>query len=183
MLMSTKLANRILAVEIRAARLGYAVLESPKYLRDFGAATFQSPRAIRSRITRLLRLYQPSVLVLQGAGRRYPRDMRIRKTIARVVRNEAIKAGVSSIRISEQAFKSFFKLYACRDKYEVAALIATWFPELAWRVPPSTLSFYDPEPRQMLYFDSIALAVAYFELSAKSEQSMIDDELLSPASK
>jgi len=54
--MSTTQPNRILAVEIRAGRLGYAVLETPNQLRDFGAAWFDAPVAARSRVARLLRL-------------------------------------------------------------------------------------------------------------------------------
>lgn len=162
--------NRILAVQIRAARLGYAVFESPKQLRDFGAASFPIAATDRSRVTRLFRLYRPVVLVLPGAGSRYPRDMRIRRAIARIVHNEARKAHVPTARVSEKSFKSFFAQYSCRDKYHIAAVIAGRFPELAWRVPPP-LDFYDPEPRQMLYFDSIALGMAYLELTGQPEQT------------
>jgi hypothetical protein len=183
MLMSTLQPNRILAVEIRAARLGYAVIESPKELRDFGAASFVSGTSARSRIARLLGLYSPSVLVLRGAGSRYPRDMQVRKAVARIVRSEARKAGVSTVRVSESEFKTFFEPHSFRDKYDIAAVIAGWFPELAWRVPPP-VDFYDPEPRQMLYFDSIALGIAYLELAAKPGfQNINDDGILSPASK
>ncbi len=91
--------NRILAVEIRAARLGYAVLESPNQLRDFGARLFTSPHDARRRVARLLRTYRPSVLVLAGAGARYPRDMQSRKAVARIGKGEAKKLGIPSVRI------------------------------------------------------------------------------------
>jgi hypothetical protein len=183
MLMSMNQPNRILAVEIRAARLGYAVFETPKQLQDFGAAWFASPRAARSRIARLLRLYRPSVFVLPGAGARYPRDMRVRKAIARIARDEIRKTAIPLVCVSERAFNSFFEQYSCRDKYDMAAAIASWFPELAWRVPLRP-KFYDPEPRSMLYFDSIALGVAYLDLASDNKQKRIaDDGLLSPASK
>jgi len=179
--MSTQI-SRILAVEIRAARLGYAVLESTNRLGDFGAASFAIPSAARQRIARMLRLYRPSVLVLHGAGSRYPRDMRVRKSIARIAKDEAKKASVAMAVVPERGFKSFFHQFHCRDKYDIAATVAVRFPELAWRVPPP-LDFYDPEPRQMLYFDSIALAIVYLESPEKANPNVADDGVLSPASK
>jgi hypothetical protein len=44
--------------------------------------------------------------------------------------------------------------------------------------------FYDPEPRSMLSFDSIALGITHLELTRKAESKPIDgDAILSPASK
>jgi hypothetical protein len=181
--MSTTQHNRILAVEIRAARLGYAVLETPRQLCDFGAAWFDSPGAARIRIARLLGLSHPSVLVLRGGIMRYPRNMRKRKLVARIARDEARKLAIPVAHVSEPAFNSFFAQYSCRDKYNVATVLVASFPELAWRVP-SRPKFYDPEPRSILYFDSIALGIAYMDLTNEGEHKHIGDKgVLSPASK
>jgi hypothetical protein len=181
--MSPIQTNRILAVEIRTARLGYAVLETSEYLQDFGAAWFNSPMAARSRMARLLRFYRPSVLVLRGGSARYPRNMRKRRVVARVARDEARKLDVPNARVSELEFSSFFKQYSCRDKYDTGAVLVGCFPELAWRLP-SRPKFYDPEPRSMLYFDSIGLGIAYLEFSSKELRKHIGgDEIFSPASK
>jgi len=118
------------------------------------------------RIARLLRIYHPSILVLRGAGSRYPRNMKIRRAVARIARDHAKNASVPSACVSERSFKSFFNQYSCHDKYDIAVAISKWYPELAWRVPQA-LKFYDPEPSQMLYFDSIALASAYLAVSNK----------------
>jgi hypothetical protein len=172
MRMRTTQPNRILAVEIRAARLGYAVFETPKYLRDFGAAWFDCPAIARSRIARLLHFYQPSVLVLPGGSTRYPRNMRKRRAVARIARDEARKLAIPSARVTEVEFSSFFERYSCRDKYDLAAVLVGWFPDLAWRLP-SRPKFYNPEPRSMLYFDSVALGIAYLELTSKTEPKHI----------
>jgi len=179
--MSTQI-SRILSVEIRAARLGYAVFESAKQLGDFGAASFAAPGAARRRIARLLRLYRPTLLLLHGAGSRYPRDMRVRKSVARIVKDEARKASVPTALVPDRRFKSFFDQFHCLDKYDIAAIIALRFPELTWRVPPP-LDFYDPEPPQMLYFDSIALAIVYLESLGQVQTDPADDGIFSPASK
>jgi hypothetical protein len=173
--MSTTQHSRILAVEIRAARLGYAIFETPKHLRDFGCAWFDCPAIARSRIAHFLQFYRPSVLVLRGGSARYPRNMRKRKAVARIARDEARKLAIPSARVSEVEFSSSFEQYSCRDKYDVAAVLVAWFPDLAWRLPARP-KFYDPEPRSMLYFDSIALGIAYLELIAKPNRSTSVDE-------
>jgi hypothetical protein len=179
--MSMTIPSRILAVEIRAARLGYAVFEKPRELRNFGAAWFTSSSAARSRITRLLRLYRPSLLVLRGGVMRYPRNVPNRKRVARMAFDEARKLRVPVARVLEQEFVSFFERHSCRDKYDIAALLAKWLPDLAWRVP-SRPKFYDPEPRSILYFDSIALGIVYLEFASNGDLKG-NEGVLSPASK
>jgi len=166
MLMSM-IQPRILAVEIRADRLGYAVFETPHQLRDYGASWFDLRGTARSRITRILRLYRPGALVLRGGEMRYPRNTRTRKAIARIAKDEATKAGVTVVHISEQEFNSFFEKYSCRNKYDIAVALAAWFPDLAWRVPREP-EYGDPEPRSALYFDSIALGIVHLELNGKT---------------
>jgi hypothetical protein len=164
----TTQSSRILAVEIRAARLGYAVLETLTKLVDFGAAWFELPAAARPRIARLLGFFQPSVLVLRGGIARYPRNMRTRRAVARIARDEARKLAIPVVRLTEQAFKAYIERHSCRDKYDVATILSSRFPEIAWRLP-SRPKFYDPEPRPMLYFDSIALAIAHLELTSEDQ--------------
>lgn len=181
--MSTNQSTRILAVEIRADRLGYAVFENPKLLCDFGAAWFEVPGVARTRLARLLRLCSPSLLVLRGGIMRYPRNMRKRKRIIRIARDEAKKFGIPIASITEQEFAAYFERYSCRDKYDVATVLAARFPDLAWRVPLRP-KFYDPEPRSILYFDSVALGIAYLDLTSEAEQKHIGENgILSPASK
>jgi hypothetical protein len=141
-------------------------LKHPAKLRDFGGAWFPTPAAARTRIARLLRFYRPSVLVLAGAGTRYPRNTKIRKSVTRIALSEARKLTLPVSRISEKEFQSFLNRHSCRDKYDMAPVLALHFPELAWRLP-GQLKFYETEPSSMLYFDSIALGMAYLELTHK----------------
>jgi hypothetical protein len=171
MLMSTTQPNRVLAVEIRAGRLGYAVFETPRQLQDFGGASLNASGAARLRIARLLKIYRPSALVLRGGKMRYPRNMRARKTISRAAEDEATKAGVSVVWVSEREFASFFEEYSCQNKYDIAATLATWFPDLAWRVTPRP-EYGDPEPRSILYFDSIALGIVHLERNRRTTQTV-----------
>jgi hypothetical protein len=88
--------------------------------------------------------------------------------VVQIARQEARKLAIPITRLTEQAAKSYFARHACRDKYDVARLLAGRFTEIAWRRPERP-KFYEPEPRAMLYFDSIALAAAYLELGNSND--------------
>jgi hypothetical protein len=98
------------------------------------------------------------------------------------VRGEASKLAISVVRISDSDLNAFFVRYRCRDKYKVAGLMAKWFPETSWRLP-SKPKFYDPEPRALLGFDSMALGAAYLDIHINDGQVPTNDAMLSPASK
>jgi len=174
--MSVIFSHRVLAVEIRAGRLGYTVFETPSKLRDFGAAWFDSNVTARSRIARLLRLNRPAMLVLRGFSKRYRQKSRQRRAVMRIASQEARKLTIPVTRINEETLRSHFERHSCRDKYDMARRLTVQFPEIAWRLPVRP-KFYEPEPRSMLYFDSIALATTYVEFIIEN------GGILSPASK
>ena len=61
---------------------------------------------------------------------------------------------------------------------DVARLLGKFFPEIAWRVPLGR-KCYQPEPRSMLYFDSVAVGVAFLESwKTKDQGEVADDENL-----
>jgi len=173
---------RILAVEVRAGRFGYAVFETTNKLLDFGASEFDSTVTARLRIARLLRLFRPSVVILRGASIRYRQKNRHRRPIVRVMRSEARKLKIPVERIPERDLNSIFNRLGCRDKYDVAVVVAKSFPEISWRLPARP-KFYEPEPRALLYFDSVALGMAFLGICATSADTQESDGILSPASK
>jgi hypothetical protein len=73
---------------------------------------------------------------------------------------EARKLSVNVAFVGERALKRFFAEFNCRNKFQVAALLGTWFPEVAPKVPQAR-KCYQPEPWGIAYFDAIALAVMY----------------------
>ena len=170
--MSTTQSSRILAVEIRASRLGYAAFEI-HHLLDFGAAWFESSATATLRIAGLLRIFRPTVLVLRRVGLRGPRKIALWKSVARSAHSEARKLSIPVAHVTERAFQTYVESNSCRNKYDVAALLATWFPEIAWRLPPRR-KFYQPEARAMLYFDAAALGAAYMGLAGEKNQKEVN---------
>ena len=171
--------GRILAVDIRADRIGYAAFETPGHLLDYGTSRFNSGEPGRTRVEFLLRAVAPSVLVL-GRPRTRSTRRRPRWTMNRsMIEREAKRIGVPVAFVGERALKSRFAEFNCRNKFQVAALLGTWFPELARHVPQAR-KCYEPEPWAIAYFDAIALGAAYFMCMADAEN---DGGILSPASK
>lgn len=167
--MSNTTQRRIVAVGIRAARLGYAVFDQSEELVDFGAAWFDSEETERLRIATLLRRFHPSILVLGKRGRGDTRRYDVWQKVERIVRSEAKKLSITVAWLTEQEFKLYFRNQSCGNKHDIAAHVAVRFPDVSWRLPPRR-KFYQPEPRSMLYFDSIALGIVYLDLCRKTVQ-------------
>lgn len=170
--------GRVLAVDIRADRIGYAAFETPGQLLDYGTSRFNAEETGRARVEFLLRALAPSVLVLRRprtrSTRRHPRWIMNR----RVIEGEAKRLGVPVAFVAERALKALFAEFNCRNKFQVAALLGAWFPELARHVP-RTRKCYEPEPWTIASFDAIALGAAYF---MRMTDTARNGEMLSSAS-
>jgi hypothetical protein len=175
--------SRTLAVEIRAGRLGYAAFEAPKQMLDCGAAWFNSPAVARLRVAKLLRIFRPSVVVLRTVSPRAPHQNAFRRPIARIACSEATKLSIRVSKMTGRALKAYFESNSCRNKHDLAVLLATWFPEIAWRLPQRR-KFYEPEARSMLYFDAAALGAAFMGFPGENnKKQMHSGRVLSPASR
>lgn len=150
---------RILAVDLRSRRLGFAAFETTKRLLDFGSSKFDSCRKAQSRMHALLKSFRPSVLVLERKPCRGVNKRRM-GLLMRAIRKEARLQSVPIVRLSGNFVQEFRSGHSVSNKYEFAALAATWFPQLAPKVP-ATHKWYDPEPWVMAWFDALALGIAY----------------------
>lgn len=172
-LMSNIHGSRILVVDIRSLRFGYAAFEGPDRLLGFGASEFDSPENARARVAAHLKTFRPSVLVLRRVRPRSTRKRPVWNAVVRAARAEAKRFSVSVAHVTEPALKKFFQGCGCQNKYEVAELLAKQFPEIAWKLPPKR-KLYDPEPWTVTYFDAISLGVAYFGRDDESRKNSGD---------
>jgi len=175
--------GRIFVMDIRADRIGYAAFETPGQLIDYGTSRFDSVETGRARVEFLLRALAPSVLVLcrprTRSTRKRPRWILNR----RVIEGEAKKLRVPVAFVTERTLKNHFAGFNCRNKFQIAGLLGTWFPELARRIPKAR-ECYEPEPWAMACFDAIGLGVAYFMLMIDDAPSIQHDHaVFLPASK
>lgn len=147
---------RILAIDPSAAGFGFAVLEDPTRLVDWGVAEVwsRSSRAFLARVEALVDRYAPSLIVLEDVG-----DSKRRKRAARlieVVVRYAVTRRITAVRVRrEQVGKAFG---GRPTKHEIAVAIAAVFPELAPRLPRRR-RLWDSESEQMNVFDALSFAL------------------------
>ncbi len=155
---------RVLAIDLRFRRCGFAIFEGPRILLDYGTIAIPSGGAesVGSRLSDLLQLARPMVVVVKRE--------RWEKMIARSRAESLIKAITSEsesrriqIRLLEQnAVSSTFRNLGCETKAENSAALASIFPELVWQLPPDRKVWESEHPRQSV-FDAISLGLAYWQ--------------------
>ena len=178
--MSQTHVNRILVLDLRADRIGYAVIEASNRLLDYGATQFDSPGAAKARVSFLLRIFHPSVAVLRQVRLRSTRKNTRWTCGLRIIRAELRKFSMPVKSVTERSLKQFFRDVGCRNKFEVAALLAQRYPELTWKLPRKRKA-YEPEPWTMTYFDAISLGIVYMASTGKWRELLGDLGTLSPA--
>ncbi len=162
---SAKSKDRVLALEVRPRVTGFAVFEAKPSLLDWGTrkqrvGEQQLAGVVGRKISALLDLYMPSAIVVRVRDIS-PQEAQGRvRTAIRVIRGEARKRSITFQTISTKAVHRFFTAYPCTTKYQVATLVAQWFPELSWRLPPKRKS-WKSEHHRMVVFDAAATGVAF----------------------
>lgn len=159
--------SRILAIDLRSRLLGFAVLEGPRTLLDFGRkpyyahATRDRALVVRMRIANLLAFYGPSVIVLKSASvRSGPPILKLKDAVG-AIRSEAKLQSLELVFLKRRAIHQSFRQSGKSNKYKIAGLIAGVFPELAWKLPANRKN-WQPEHHNAIIFDAISLGLAYF---------------------
>jgi RNase H-fold protein (predicted Holliday junction resolvase) len=161
--------QRILGLDVRSRRIGYAVFEHPTRLVDFGVTRFKSNDAAVVRLATLIRNTQPDVLVLLKISSKSSRNRHGTRAIQRAAR---LLGGYSSIEvafISEAKLRSCFREKGTNTKYQMASHLAQVFPELGWRLPLPRKP-WETEYRNMSIFDAAALGITYLACAKDMKQ-------------
>lgn len=152
--------QRILALDVRARRLGFATFESQSHLLEFGLKRFTGTSGAMIRLTRLVRTVRPHVLVFRKMQPSSPRNTRGTRTILRLLWLLARRSSIDVSMIREKQVRQRFNEQGARTKYQIALFLVGMFPELEWRLPPARKP-WKSEHRNMSIYDAVALGVAY----------------------
>lgn len=157
---------RILAIDLRAQLLGFAVLEGPGSLLDWGRKPFRSCRLQGNftiackKVRDLITFFAPLVLVLKHTSGRNDRDSLKNRDLVDAIKREAEMQSVELVFLTRQDVYAAFREFSIANKYEIARSISEIFPELAWKLPPNRKT-WQPEHHNMAIFDAISLGLAY----------------------
>jgi hypothetical protein len=162
--------HRVLVVDVKPRRMGFAIIETPARLLDFGIARVHSPHAGMRRVAALIPRFRPAVVVVRKIKRRSRRNQRFMRAVLRLISYDADHSSIKVAAVDERQVK--FSLGGNRlTKHEVASLLARAFPELSWKLPQPRKS-WQTERWNMLIFDTVALGMAY--LASTNDESVIN---------
>jgi hypothetical protein len=158
--------TRLLALEIRASRLGFAVFEGPTRLLDWGVRSFEDDArsltsSVSDRIGILFAFHQPFAIVI--CDRTYHAVSHKRKLakIVSAIRAETRRSSTKFVVLTAREVRNSFVANGKITKYDVALRVAEQFEELSWKLPHRRKS-YQSEPPAMLVFDAVANGIAFF---------------------
>lgn len=157
------LPPRVLAIDPTSRGFGFAVLEGPGHLVDWGIrwVRHKNPAVRLDAFNDLLRLYRPERLIVEdcsdGACRRRARARRFVAELVTVATTSDLAVSHVTIGSVHQLFASYGK----PTKYNTAKMVAEYFPELAPRLPPKRKPWMS-EVERMAIFDAVAFGLAYY---------------------
>jgi hypothetical protein len=163
--------KRVLAIDPFSRGVGFAVLEGPDSLIDWGLkATRRAHNGDATRlIESLIKRFQPDTLVLEdwnAAGSR--RCERVERLLDRIATNERKRIHVQLV--SPRLIRAIGPITRTNTKYGRACLLADRFPELRAFLPP-VRKLWMPEDGRMAIFDALSFAIASFPAQKAPEES------------
>jgi hypothetical protein len=154
---------RYLAVDVRPRSFGFVVVEN-KVVLDSGIRMCEQIRfgdCLGQRFDRILRTYSPSAVILRGtAGLKANLKKR---EILTAIRQGAKQHGAGVVSVKPATISHYFRRYDATTKYQVAEVVATILPELAWKLPRKRRP-WESEHYRMSIFDAAAVVIAHLEL-------------------
>lgn len=155
--------DRVLAIDPTNRGFGFAILEGPHRLVDWGLAQLREatvPRRL-ARVAGMIEIYAPDALVIEDwTSSRSRRGARACELLQRVLRL-AVSRRVRVFLMTWPNVKQVFAASEPLTKGQLAAILAAHFEELVERLPPRRKPWMSEDERFGI-FDAAALALAYF---------------------
>src|SRR5206468_1523364 len=128
---------RVLAIDPSTRGFGFAVLEGPNRLIDWGVKETKVNRNTKSLklVDELIERYQPSVIVVEDYEGKGSRRCRRIGQLINDISKLALKRKIRVRSFSRAKVKQAFFESGASTKYGIALAIAKRFPELAPRLP------------------------------------------------
>lgn len=163
--------TRILAIDPTTSGFGFAVLEGPDFLVDWGIKETQDDKHAQclKLIGTLIARYQPDMIVTENpSGKRSRRCARVRALIASIVALARERTCRTRSFTRAEVYKPFPHVDK-PNKHRIANAIAEQFPELAPRLPPFRKPWMSEDVR-MSIFDAMALALTFYRVEEERKE-------------
>lgn len=156
----------VLSLDLRHRRFGYAAFQGQRMLLEWGQRYYPAVGDVereiaQRRISKLLNGITPDLILLkQERWDRAHHDIHLANPLA-ALQSEADRHSIPIRLIRENTIRATFEVFGCRTKPDIAAAVASLFPELLRIVPPQRKA-WQTEHARMSIFDAVALGVAYW---------------------
>ena len=159
---------RVLAIDPSTRGFGFAILEGPNRLIDWGVKETKTDKRKRSLklIADLIEQYQPSVLVVEDYTRKGSRRCRRVRKLIKDISRLAVQRKIKVRNFSRLKVKQAFSESGASNKYEIAIAIARRFPELVPRLPRFRKPWMSEDYR-MSIFDAVGFGLTCFCIDNK----------------
>lgn len=160
--------TRLLAIDLTSRGFGFAVLETPDRLIDWGTkdARAKVDERTLAQIVALIETYQPDILIVEDVeAKGSRRRARVRALVPEIARR-ALDLRVRTRRIARRQVRRAFAPHGAATKHRIAAAIAECFPELVPRLPPRRKPWMTEDAR-MAIFDAVAMGLTYLRSSLR----------------
>lgn len=160
---------RIIAIDLRSRRSGFATFEGPRRLLDFGTLNIRLRESEdgRSRLSDLMKLAAAKVVLVKKERWKDLITRTDAKPLIDALTNQATAHSIQIRFLEQSALNSTFRNLGCETKADISASLARIFPELVWKLPPER-RIWEPEHSRQTIFDAIALGVAFWQNESNS---------------
>jgi len=161
--------QRVLAVHPVSRGFGWAVLEGPKRLIEWGVKHARGSKFALQGLAELLDYFDPHLIVMEDtAAPGSRRCQRVREMLARMQRVASARR-TRSRRVSRREVREVFAQFGATTKHQIALAIAKRFPELDPRLPPLRKPWMSEDDR-MSIFDAVAFALTAYNSETSREK-------------
>lgn len=154
----------ILALYPNSIGIGYACLQVPERIYDFGV-TKVSPmtnRKLLRRAEKFMDYHRPKIVLIRETGASW-NSQRVDKLI-RAIETLAGEKDLKVFRYSQDQVREVFEVFGCHSKYEMAEKIISMLPDLNCRRPKAH-KWYEKEDYNMGLFNAVGLAITHVHLN------------------
>jgi hypothetical protein len=166
--------KRLLALDVRISKLGFAVFEGPTDLLDWGVRSFEKgggnafTSSVSDRLGVLFDFYEPSGIAIRSRNYHLRSHERTRTKIMAIMKSDLRRHSRRLTIITAKQVRNAFAKKGEIHKHDIALQIANQFQELSWKLPPRRKA-YQSELAAMLVFDAVATGITYFRRRTSSQ--------------
>jgi hypothetical protein len=161
--------SRVIAIDLRFRRSGFATFEGPRKLLDFGTLDIRLGENEEggSRLSDLVKLAAPKVVLVKKERWKNLMARSDAKPLIDALMNQVTAHSIQIRFLEQSALDSTFQNLGCKTKADISASLARIFPELIWKLPPER-KIWQPEHSRQTVFDAIALGMAFWQNETNS---------------